>query len=222
MQVTRLSKTYAGPSGELSILSDVDLSLVPGEAVAVTGPSGAGKSTLLYILGLLESPTSGTVRLGDVDPFALAKVDQAKYRNQRVGFVFQDHHLLPQCTVLENVLVPTLASPGETSGAAERAESLLERVGLKDRMVHRPAALSGGERQRVAVCRALINQPLLLLADEPTGNLDRKTAATVGALLLELSAEQGTMLLCVTHSQELAGRFPRRYELTDGRLENAS
>jgi lipoprotein-releasing system ATP-binding protein len=153
-----------------------------------------------------------------VDPFSLPPLEQARYRNERVGFVFQDHHLLPQCTVLENVLIPTLAGSANAAEVSARAVGLLERVGLKERIDHRPAELSGGERQRAAVCRALINRPALLLADEPTGNLDQRTAATVGSLLLELSAEQQTMLLCVTHSQELAERFPRRYELVDGKL----
>src|SRR5690606_13801841 len=137
---------------------------------------------------------------------------QAQYRNKNIGFIFQDHHLLPQCTVLENVLIPTLAGSGAGKPEEERARTLLARVGLGDRLTHRPAQLSGGERQRVAVCRALINQPALLLADEPTGNLDRRTAESVGSLLLDLSREQNTLLICVTHSSELAGRFPRRME----------
>ena len=219
LEVTQLTKTYQGEAGTLNILSGIDLSLVPGDAVVITGPSGAGKSTLLYILGLLESPTTGHVRLGTVDPFSLKPAGQAKYRNEQVGFVFQDHHLLPQCTVLENVLIPTLAAGRNQAAAAKRAEELLERVGLRERMHHAPAKLSGGERQRAAVCRALINNPRLMLADEPTGNLDRRTAAVVGALLLSLAAEEKTMLLCVTHSSELAEKFPRRYELMDGLLK---
>jgi lipoprotein-releasing system ATP-binding protein len=219
--VEKLVKHFEGASGSLAILNGIDLAMSPGDAVAVTGPSGAGKSTLLYIIGLLESPSSGSVRVEGRDPFSLNRDEQARYRNERIGFVFQDHHLLPQCTVLENVLVPTLAAKSATADAPERAMQLLERVGLKDRLDHRPAQLSGGERQRVAVCRALINRPALLLADEPTGNLDRHTATTVGALLLEMAAEQRAMLLCVTHSQELAGKFARRYELLDGRLVGA-
>jgi len=219
LEVSQLTKTYQGESGPLSILAGVDLSMSPGEAVVITGPSGAGKSTLLYILGLLEPATSGHVRLGTTDPFSLGAQAQAKYRNERVGFIFQDHHLLPQCTVLENVLIPTLATGRDASSATKRAEELLERVGLRERMHHAPARLSGGERQRAAVCRALINNPRLLLADEPTGNLDRRTAAVVGALLLSLAAEEKAMLLCVTHSSELAEKFPRKYELVDGLLK---
>ena len=218
LEVSELTKTYAGESGPLNILGGVDLSMGPGDAVVITGPSGAGKSTLLYILGLLEPPTSGHVRLGTMNPLSLKPQAQARYRNERVGFVFQDHHLLPQCTVLENVLIPTLAAGRDQTAATKRAEELLERVGLRERMHHAPARLSGGERQRAAVCRALINNPRLLLADEPTGNLDRRTAAVVGAMLLSLAAEEKAMLLCVTHSSELAEKFPRRYELVDGLL----
>lgn len=221
LSVAGLTKTFEGASGALTVLNGVDLSMTAGEAVVITGPSGAGKSTLLYIVGLLEPPTSGTVRLGNDDLSRLSGIEQARYRNSQVGFVFQDHHLLPQCTVLENVLIPTLAGGRCETDAPQRAIGLLERVGLKERMTHRPAALSGGERQRAAVCRALINRPALLLADEPTGNLDRRTALTVGSLLLDIAKEQHTMLLCVTHSQELADRFPRRYELIDGRLNQA-
>jgi lipoprotein-releasing system ATP-binding protein len=218
LTVSKLNKSYESAAGSLTILNGVDLTAAVGEAIAITGPSGAGKSTLLYIIGLLEAPTGGTVRLAGQDPFSFDPKAQAKYRNEQVGFVFQDHHLLPQCTVLENVLIPTLANGASSAAASERAIALLERVGLKERLDHRPAQLSGGERQRAAVCRALINEPTLLLADEPTGNLDRRTAAAVGDLLLEMAREQHTILLCVTHSQDLAERFPRRYELVDGAL----
>ena len=219
LEVTQLTKSYSSEAGPLNILAGIDLSLGPGDAVAITGPSGAGKSTLLYILGLLEPATSGHVRLGSTDPFSLKGSAQAKYRNERVGFVFQDHPRLPQCTVLEHVLIPTLAAGGDQSAATRRAEELLERVGLRERMHNTPARLSGGERQRAAVCRALINNPPLLLADEPTGNLDRRTAGVVGAMLLSLAAEEKAMLLCVTHSSELAEKFPRKYELIDGLLK---
>lgn len=219
LEVSQLTKTYQGEAGPLSILAGIELSMSPGESVVITGPSGAGKSTLLYILGLLETPTSGHVRLGTTDPFSLKPQAQAKYRNERVGFVFQDHHLLPQCTVLENVLIPTLAAGRNQGDATRRAEELLEKVGLRERMHHAPARLSGGERQRAAVCRALINNPRLLLADEPTGNLDRRTATVIGSMLLSLAAEEKAMLLCVTHSSELAEKFPRRYELIDGLLK---
>ncbi len=203
----------------MSILRGVDLVMARGDALAITGPSGSGKSTLLYILGALDSPTSGRVTLAGQQPFGLNEAEQARFRNSQVGFIFQDHHLLPQCSVLENVLIPMLAGRGADSEAELRARELLQRVGLADRLSHRPAQLSGGERQRVAVCRSLINEPILLLADEPTGNLDRATAESVGSLLLDLNREQNTLLVCVTHSQELATRFPRHCVLKDGQLE---
>src|SRR5436853_6995232 len=185
--VNHLCKDYPTRSGPLAVLHDIDLELERGEALAVMGPSGSGKSTLLHVLGTLDRPTAGTVTLDGTDPFALAEADLAAFRNRRIGFVFQDHHLLPQCSVLENVLVPTLVSkdtqPAETEAYAKQ---LLERVGLGGRLDHRPAELSGGERQRVAVARALVLKPVLLLADEPTGNLARKNATSVGKLLLEL------------------------------------
>lgn len=217
-----LSKDFTGAAGQLSILRNVDLSLNRGDALAVTGPSGSGKSTLLYIVGLLDELTSGKVQILGSDPTSLSEADLAKFRNEHIGFIFQDHHLLPQCTVLENVLIPLLAGQGVTDADEKRARDLLARVGLAERVTHRPAQLSGGERQRVAVCRALINQPEILLADEPTGNLDRTTADAVGDLLLELSREQNVLLICVTHSTELAGRFPQHMELRNGRLEPAS
>ncbi|MFO1044341.1 MAG: ABC transporter ATP-binding protein [Planctomycetaceae bacterium] len=218
LDVQRLCKQFATAEGSLSILRDLDLSMERGDALAVTGPSGSGKSTLLYILGALDSPTSGTVQLDGSNPFALDAAGQSEFRNRQIGFIFQDHHLLPQCNVLENVLIPTLPAQGATAATETRARELLERVGLGNRFAHRPAQLSGGERQRVAVCRALINQPKLLLADEPTGNLDRSTAESVGSLLLELNKEFNTLLVCVTHSSELASRFPRHCELRDGKL----
>lgn len=217
-----LSKDFTGTAGQLSILRNVDLSLNRGDALAVTGPSGSGKSTLLYIVGLLDELTAGSIEILGSDPTSMSESDLAKFRNEHIGFIFQDHHLLPQCTVLENVLIPLLAGRGVTGTDEQRARDLLSRVGLAERVTHRPAQLSGGERQRVAVCRALINQPEILLADEPTGNLDRATADAVGDLLLELSREQNVLLVCVTHSSELAGRFPQHMELRDGRLESAS
>lgn len=213
-----LEKSYPTPGGPLRILDGVDFALERGSALAIIGPSGAGKSTLLYLLGALDTPTKGTVTLQGENPHAMNPTQQAAFRNKHVGFVFQDHHLLPQCTVLENVLIPTLAGAGVTAEVEARARQLLERVGLSARLDHLPAKLSGGERQRVAVCRALIHQPTLLLADEPTGNLDRTSADAVGTLLLDLHREQNTILLCVTHSLELAGRFPRKFELRDGHL----
>ena len=219
--VQELTKDYPGATGTLHILAGAELTMKRGESVVVTGPSGSGKSTLLYVLGALDTPTAGSVSLGGTDPFSLSTAEQADFRNREIGFVFQDHHLLPQCSVLENVLIPTLAG-GADDGVDERARQLLDRVGLAERITHRPGQLSGGERQRVAVCRALINDPLLLLADEPTGNLDQKTADSIGSLLLEVAQEQSTMLICVTHSLELAGRFPRRYELSEGKLVEGS
>ncbi|MDA1014299.1 MAG: ABC transporter ATP-binding protein [Planctomycetota bacterium] len=221
LEVSELTKSFPTPDGALNILKGTDLDMQRGDALAVTGPSGSGKSTLLYILGLLDSPTAGTVRILGADPFALGEAEQAAFRNKNVGFIFQDHHLLPQCSVLENVMLPALAGAGADAAAEARARELLDRVGMSARVSHRPAQISGGERQRVAVCRALINQPAMLLADEPTGNLDPKTADAVGSLLLELNQEQNTILVCVTHSMSLANRFPRRMELQDGSLVNA-
>jgi lipoprotein-releasing system ATP-binding protein len=218
LAVAGLTKEFVSDAGRLTILNGVDLRMRRGEALAVTGPSGSGKSTLLHILGMLDRPTGGTVRLLDEDPFSRSDAQLAGFRNAKIGFVFQDHHLLPQCDVLENVLIPALAGSGAGPAETQRAMQLLERVGLKSRVTHRPAQLSGGERQRVAVCRALINQPVLLLADEPTGNLDRANAEAVGDLLLELNRVHQTLLVCVTHSAELAARFPRQAELVDGHL----
>jgi lipoprotein-releasing system ATP-binding protein len=217
--VSHLTKDFPTRTGPLPVLRDLSLELRPGDALAVVGPSGSGKSTLLHILGTLDRPTSGTVRLGDVDPFALAEPDLADFRNRRIGFIFQEHHLLPQCSVLENVLVPTLVRRDRPADVDSWARSLLERVGLGHRLDHRPAELSGGERQRVAVARALVHKPALLLADEPTGNLDRAAARTVGEMLLNLHREQQTILITVTHSVELADLFPRRAVMNDGRLE---
>jgi lipoprotein-releasing system ATP-binding protein len=213
-----LSKDFPTAEGALSVLAGVDLDLRRGDAMAITGPSGSGKSTLLYILGTLDSPTAGTVSILGTDPFELNNKKLSQFRNEHIGFIFQDHHLLPQCTVLENVLIPALAGKGADAETEQRAKQLLDRVGLSERITHRPSQISGGERQRVAVCRALINQPELLLADEPTGNLDRESANAIGSLLLELSSEQNTLLMCVTHSLELANQFPKHYELCDGKL----
>ncbi len=216
-----MTKDYPTPNGTLPVLSGISLSLARGDAAAVMGPSGSGKSTLLYILGALDRPTSGSVTLDAADPFALGEKDLATFRNRHIGFVFQDHCLLPQCSVLENVLIPTLVQSGSSSSNeyAERARLLLEQVGLTGRLAHRPAELSGGEKQRVAIARALICEPVLLLCDEPTGNLDRKSADSVAALLLELHARQKTILVVVTHNAELAARFPARYELLDRQLK---
>lgn len=225
LKADSITKSYPTPRGDLPILTGASLSLERGDAVAIMGPSGSGKSTLLYILGALEQPTSGTVTLDGVDPFALGEREQAAFRNKHIGFVFQDHSLLPQCSVLENVLTPTLAAPpGEGSARDDesRARSLLEQVGLAGRLDHRPGELSGGEKQRAAVARALIRNPTLLLCDEPTGNLDRVSADAVASLLLDLHASSKTILVVVTHSAALAERFPVRYEMVNGRLENLS
>lgn len=218
LSISSLRKDYLGPTGNVTVLQGVTLDLNRGDAVAITGPSGSGKSTLLYIIGALDSATSGSLRAFGIDPAQLSTSDQARFRNEHVGFIFQDHHLLPQLSVLENVLIPLVAGQGVTDADEQRARSLLERVGLAHRVDHRPDQLSGGERQRVAVCRALINSPKLVLADEPTGNLDRATAQAVGTLLLELSRESNVLLLCVTHSNELAQQFPQHFELRDGQL----
>jgi lipoprotein-releasing system ATP-binding protein len=217
--VSRLSKDYPTRSGPLSVLRDASLELQHGEALAVMGPSGSGKSTFLHILGTLDRPTTGDVHLDGKNPFALSEPELADFRNRHIGFVFQDHYLLPQCSVLENVLIPTLVSPNARGPAEAWARTLLDRVGLGQRLEHRPAELSGGERQRVAVARALIHRPVLLLADEPTGNLDRRTAHAVAQLLLELHGEQQTILIVVTHSAELARQFPRQLEMGDGTLQ---
>jgi lipoprotein-releasing system ATP-binding protein len=217
-----VAKEYPTRAGPLPVLSDVNLSLERGDALAVMGPSGSGKSTLLHMLGTLDRPTAGKITLEGTDPFTLPERELAAFRNRRIGFVFQDHHLLPQCSALENVLVPTLVStdtkPAETEAYARQ---LLDRVGLGSRLDHRPAELSGGERQRVAVARALVLKPVLLLADEPTGNLDRKNAQAVGELLLDLHRQENTILVVVTHSADLAKLFSRRAEVNDGRLQYA-
>jgi lipoprotein-releasing system ATP-binding protein len=219
LQVTNLCKDYPTRSGPLAVLRGVTFELQPGEALAVMGPSGSGKSTLLHILGTLDQPTAGTVRLDGRDPFVLPEPALADFRNRTIGFVFQDHYLLPQCSVLENVLVPTLASRHDRAAAEKWARALLERVGLSGRLDHLPAELSGGERQRVAVARALIHHPRLLLADEPTGNLDRHAARAVAELLLDLHRHEQTVLMVVTHSAELAHTFPRQMEMADGTLQ---
>jgi lipoprotein-releasing system ATP-binding protein len=219
--VNELSKEYPTRSGPLSVLRGLNFEMQRGDALAVMGPSGSGKSTLLHILGTLDFPTSGTVRLEGTEPLLMPERELADFRNRHIGFVFQDHHLLPQCTVLENVLIPTLVGTDGRSNAEAWARQLLERVGLSQRLDHRPAELSGGERQRVAVARALVRHPILLLADEPTGNLDRNSALAIGGLLLDLHRQEQTMLIVVTHSAELAGQFTRRMEMVDGTLQAA-
>jgi lipoprotein-releasing system ATP-binding protein len=218
LKVENLSKEYATPAGPLRIVAAVTLSLAPGSAVSIMGPSGSGKSTLLYMLGALEPPSSGTVTLNGQNPFLLNARQLAEFRNQQIGFVFQDHCLLPQCSVLENVLTPTMVS--STNGEqTTRATELLRQVGLAERLDHRPAQLSGGEKQRVALARALIMKPQLLLCDEPTGNLDQNSADVVADMLLDIHREAETILIVVTHSNELAARFSQRFELRNQHLE---
>ena len=219
LSVKDITKEFPTRTEPLAVIRGVSLSLSAGENLAILGPSGSGKTTLLMLLGTLDRPTSGSVHLLGQDPFQLEEPVLAAFRNQQIGFIFQDHHLLPQCTALENVLLPTLAEGPSTAEATQRAHQLLDRVGLSDRLLHRPSELSGGQRQRVAVARALIQEPRLLLADEPTGNLDRTTALSVGRLLLELHDEQPFMLVVATHSVELANGLQRRVTLNDGQLQ---
>jgi lipoprotein-releasing system ATP-binding protein len=218
LEINRLYKSYPMPRGQLEVLSDISLSLARGDAASIMGPSGSGKSTLLYILGALEAPTSGTVTLDGRNPFELPEKQLAAFRNKQVGFVFQDHCLLPQCSVLENVLVPTLVADSR-NGSRDRARAMLEQVGLKERLDHLPGELSGGEQQRVALARALIREPLLLLCDEPTGNLDRASAETVASMLLDLQRGRQTILIVVTHNPDLAAKFPVRLELAGKNLK---
>ena len=219
LKVENLSKEYPTPAGPLRIVSDVSLSLPPGSAVSIMGPSGSGKSTLLYMIGALETPSSGTVTLSGQNPFLLNAKQLAAFRNQQIGFVFQDHCLLPQCSVIENVLTPTMVATTTNGEPGHRANELLKQVGLAERLDHRPAQLSGGEKQRVALARALIMKPQLLLCDEPTGNLDQKSAEVVADLLLAIHQNAETILIVVTHSKELAARFPQRFELKNQHLE---
>ena len=218
LQVENITKQYPTRGEPLVILRGATLALDAGQNVAILGPSGSGKSTLLSIIGTLEPPSGGRVLLDGLDPATLDEPGLAAFRNRRIGFVFQDHYLLPQCSVLENVLMPAVAAGPVRPETLDRAEMLLQRVGLADRREHRPAELSGGERQRTALARALIQAPDLLLADEPTGNLDRATADRVGELLVELQQQESRMLIVVTHSTRLAERMQRRLELSEGTL----
>jgi len=217
LKVEDVSKSFETDSRPVEVLREIGLELGAGEALAITGPSGSGKSTLLHLIGALEPPTRGRVEIDGSEPYRLPEPELARFRSETIGFVFQDHHLLPQYSVLENVLIPTLALRRERRPPLVRARELLARVGLDARLDHRPAELSGGERQRAAVARALINGPRLLLCDEPTGSLDAANARTVADLLFELHRESGTALIVVTHSAELADRFARRCELREGR-----
>jgi ABC-type lipoprotein export system ATPase subunit len=222
LKLVDVTKKYdsTGSAESVTVLKGITLEIGRGESVAIVGPSGSGKSTLLNLIGTLDQPSSGTVTLDGQDLTRLDEMQVARVRNEQIGFIFQAHHLLPQCTVLENVLVPTLANKdaARRDGAPERARKLLEKVGLGARFTHRPGQLSGGERQRVAVVRALINQPKLLLADEPTGALDRASAQSLGDLLVRLNREEGVTLIVVTHALDLAKRLGRVLELSDGQL----
>jgi lipoprotein-releasing system ATP-binding protein len=219
LTVSKITKSYPTPQGPLPILRELSFTLERGQAAAIMGPSGSGKSTLLYVLGALEPPTSGTITLDGQNPYTLAEVELAAFRNKHIGFVFQDHALLPQCSVLENVLAPTLVARHHSPRAdIERAQALLDDVGLAHRIDHRPAELSGGEKQRAAIARALVRQPTLLLCDEPTGNLDQRNADAVADLLLGMHKNHPTILIVVTHSAELARRFSTRFTITDGHL----
>jgi lipoprotein-releasing system ATP-binding protein len=216
-----IGKSYPSPQGDVAVLSDVSLSFAAGDAAAIMGPSGSGKSTLLYILGALEPPTSGSVTLDGTNPFSLSAKELAAFRNKEIGFVFQDHCLLPQCSVLENVLVPTLVGSSD-SGSDARARHLVDQVGLSHRVTHLPGQLSGGEKQRVALARALVRRPRVLLCDEPTGNLDRASADSVASLLFDLQKKQQAILIVVTHSADLAARFPIRFDLVDRTLQRVA
>jgi len=222
LELDGVAKRYdQADEGEPPVLRDVTLRVPAGESVAVVGPSGSGKTTLLNIAGALDRPTEGRVAIDGTDLAGLDETALATLRGRRIGFVFQLHHLLPQCTVLENVLVPTLAA-GSARGAEGRARGLLDRVGLSHRLDHLPGRLSGGERQRVAVVRALINRPALLLADEPTGALDAASSQHLADLLVELQADQGVAMVVVTHAETLAGRMQRAFELVEGTLRPRS
>jgi ABC-type lipoprotein export system ATPase subunit len=220
LTLSNVTKNYSANDQIVKVLAGVTLTVNSGESLAIVGPSGCGKSTLLDIVGTLDQPTSGRVELAGQDLTRLDEIALAGVRNREIGFVFQSHHLMPQCTVLENVLVPTLplTDTNLKDSAPDRARQLLERVGLTGRLGYRPGQLSGGERQRVAVVRALINQPRLLLADEPTGALDRGSAATLGDLLVRMNVEEGVSLIVVTHALDLAKRLQRVFELRDGAL----
>ena len=219
--IEQLCKSYEIRDESLSILRDISFEMSVGENLGIVGPSGSGKSTLLYIIGTLEKPTSGQIQMDGQNPFNLPETSLAAFRNEQIGFIFQDHHLLPQLSAIENILIPTLAHGRPSTEQTARAHQLLDRVGLADRRHHLPSELSGGERQRVAIARALIHEPKLLLADEPTGNLDRSTAESVTDLMLDIQqdSQPQTMMIVVTHSSALANRLQRCYELDLGQLK---
>lgn len=218
LSVRDLTRTYPTAQGGLTVLKGVDLDVHPGELVGLIGPSGSGKSSLLHAAGLLERPTSGTVMIDGENVGALDERTRTRLRLSRIGFVYQFHHLLPEFTALENVMLPVLLAGSSVPAASQRATALLEAVGLGHRLEHKPGELSGGERQRAAVARALVNKPACVLGDEPTGNLDEKTAAQVFELMLELNRAERTSLVLVTHDRRLAHRLDRVMELQQGRL----
>lgn len=220
LELKNITKTYPAPDGthETTILSGINLVVSSGETVAIVGPSGSGKSTLLNIIGTLDKPTAGNIFFNSRDITGLKDKELAGLRNKKIGFIFQQHHLLPQCTVLENVLLPTLVSG--LPGQSERAGELLNKVGLSGHLTHLPSQLSGGEQQRVAVVRALINQPDLILADEPTGSLDQKNSENLGKLLVELNIDNRVTLIVVTHSLDLAAKMKTAYSLNEGALKS--
>jgi lipoprotein-releasing system ATP-binding protein len=218
VEIRSLSKRFIKDRSRIDVLTDLNLELQPGERVSIIGQSGSGKSTFLHVLGTLDRPTSGQVLFDGKDVFKNSAKKLDRLRNQRVGFVFQFHHLLPDHDALRNVMMPAVIAGVDSAKARERAQSLLEQVGLQDRLTHRPGKLSGGEQQRVAIARALMRRPSLLLADEPTGNLDPRTSDAVLEQMLELNKEVGSTLVVVTHSHELAAKFDRRLTLRDGRF----
>jgi lipoprotein-releasing system ATP-binding protein len=217
-EARQLTKVFTKGGKTIEVLDGLELSLISGEVVGILGASGAGKSTLLHIAGGLDRPSSGTIHYGGNDIFSLSEPDLAAFRNRRIGFVFQMHYLLSEFTCLENVMMPGIIAGVKEHQVRERAESLLEQVGLSERGDHRPGELSGGEQQRAAVARALVNRPSMVLADEPTGNLDTRTAVSVQDLFLDLNDTYGTTFLVVTHNREMASRFHRRFQLRDGVL----
>lgn len=218
MRAEKLAKTYAEGKMRTPVFDGLDLSVQAGETVAIVGASGAGKSTLLHLLGGLDTPTAGEVYVAGQKMSSLSNAARGQLRNRALGFVYQFHHLLPEFTALENVMMPVMLGGADVKAAAQRAKALLEKVGLGHRIEHKPGELSGGERQRAAVARALVNQPACVLGDEPTGNLDEKTAATVFELMLELNRAQKTSLVLVTHDRRLARKLDRVLELHEGRL----
>ncbi len=222
LSVHKLCKEFTSAAEQLQVLQDVDLEMKSGENLSIVGPSGCGKSTLLYILGTLDRPSSGQITLDQTDPFTLSTSELAKFRSRSIGFVFQDHHLLPQLSVAENVLLPALANGSPSTAQLARATELIRDVGLGERQNHLPSQLSGGERQRVAVARALLNQPQLLLADEPTGNLDEANTHRIAELLFDLPRRQGAMLVVVTHSPWLAQQADRQMQIENRRLVEAN